>query len=396
MVRAGVAGKERKDMLDRAYGAKEEKRKKGELAQSKIVLPFGVDYEKGVWSYKPVAATKVRQAYRQVLSGKINYASIAKQLGVTPRGAAMILRNPIWKGWRVLDKKRDTSSNGRYTSPNGRQSDRRKIARAEAEIIKVKVIAKPLLSEADWARAQQIMDRKSQLHWREGRRRGTNPARFTYAGFLRCAVCGEPVHSVKAKRDYYVCKGRRTAHACPTPYMDRERLEQAIDNLLAADLTRPAFLRRCVAQLRREAKARAGAIDADQLTAAMVRLTAKRARILDAYLEGVLKPEDRDARLAAVDGDLETTRAQIAEMEAAAPLSLTPELLTETLSVLGEWRAWTYDQKRRVLGVLAPEIRVANGSATTIGLTLGSSVAYTRSPAASATTAPANASAPHQ
>jgi hypothetical protein len=98
--------------------------------------------------------------------------------------------------------------------------------------------------------------------------------------------------------------------------------------------------------------------------------------------------------LAAVDGDLETTRAQIAEMEAAAPLSLTPELLTETLSVLGEWRAWTYDQKRRVLGVLAPEIRVANGSATTIGLTLGSSVAYTRSPAASATTAPANASAP--
>ncbi len=120
MVRAGVAGKERKEMLERAWSAKEEKRKRGELAQSKICLPWGVDYEDGTWSYKPAEAERVRWAYKQVLRGDINYVSIAKRLGVTPRGAALILQNPIWKGWRILDKKkRDPSSNGKYESEDG-------------------------------------------------------------------------------------------------------------------------------------------------------------------------------------------------------------------------------------------------------------------------------------
>jgi DNA invertase Pin-like site-specific DNA recombinase len=394
-VKAAIGGMEKTEMLERAWGGKEAKRRRGELAQNRIVLPFGVDYENGKWSYQPAEAQKIRQAFRQVLTGKVNYNAIAKQLGVTPRGAALILRNPIWKGWRILDKKRDPSSKARYAGKDGRQADRRKMPRPEDEIIRVRVIEKPLLSEVDWAKAQEIMGRKAQLHWREGRRQGTNPSRFTYAGFLRCAACGGPVHSVLARKDYYVCKAsREKPHGCDSSYMAREALETTLDRTFGKLLTRPAFVQRCIAQLRRETKVRAGTVDREELEDAAARLEAKRGRILDTYLEGVLSATERDARLVAVDADLAALRTQLAALDAAAaPPALTPELLEKRLAPLKDWERWTAEQKRRALAVLAPSILVANGHVTSIGLALGDSVEYTRRPAASTTTALATASA---
>jgi DNA invertase Pin-like site-specific DNA recombinase len=369
MLRAGIAGKERKEMLERAWSAKEEKRRRGELAQSKIVLPYGVEYEKGQWRYQPDKAARVRQAFRQVLTGHVNYNKIAETLGVSHRGAALILRNPIWYGWRILDKKRDPSGAGRYAGKDGRQADRRKIARAPEDVIRVKVIERPLLEEKDWARAQEIMTRKATLHWRERRRQGKNPSRFTYAGFLRCAECGEPLHSVLARRDYYVCKGRRLRHTCSAPYMDREQLEAELDKVLGRKLTDPKFVARCLAQLRKEAKARTRHEDRQLLVATAARLSAKRTRILDTYLEGVLTAAERDARLATVDKDLAAAQARLAEIDAAAaPPAMTPELLLKTLSPLAEWGFWSFAQKRRALGVLCPTILIGNGKPKLIGL----------------------------
>jgi DNA invertase Pin-like site-specific DNA recombinase len=46
-IRAAIAGLERAEILERVWSAKEEKRRRGELGQSKIVLPYGVGYETG-------------------------------------------------------------------------------------------------------------------------------------------------------------------------------------------------------------------------------------------------------------------------------------------------------------------------------------------------------------
>jgi DNA invertase Pin-like site-specific DNA recombinase len=86
-MRAAIAGMERTEMLERVWSAKEEKRRRGELAQSKIVLPWGVDYENGRFFYKP-EAEKVREAFRQFLGGKQNYLQLSKMLGVTAAGDA--------------------------------------------------------------------------------------------------------------------------------------------------------------------------------------------------------------------------------------------------------------------------------------------------------------------
>ena len=243
-IRAAMAGMERTEILERIWTAKEEKRRRGELAQSSIVLPFGVGYDSRGFFYKP-EAERVREAIRQFLAGNHSYQQLAKIVGVTPRGLAIILRNPIWTGWRVITMKRDTSPAGKYAKEGGRQADRRKIARDADDIIRRRVIDEPLISEAEFLEVQRIMDLKQAKHWRS---QPDIEHRFTYNGFLICSKCGEIIHTALARRDYYACKGRRNDHVCQTGYMGRERLESVLDELFSEKLTDSGFVTNCVSE----------------------------------------------------------------------------------------------------------------------------------------------------
>jgi hypothetical protein len=104
---------------------------------------------------------------------------------------------PYWAkdssmGWRVIDKRRDLSAAGRYSKADGRQGDRRKIARAAEDVIRIRVISEPLISEEDFQTVQRIMDLKQAKHWRT---QSNVEHRFTYNGFLTCASCGQVVHT---------------------------------------------------------------------------------------------------------------------------------------------------------------------------------------------------------
>jgi len=79
----------------------------------------------------------------------------------------------------------------------------------------VRVIEKGLVSEADFERAQELMRLKATHHWRT---RSYYEHRFVYGGFLFCGHCEKILYSAYRRRDYYVCKGRRLEHACPTRY----------------------------------------------------------------------------------------------------------------------------------------------------------------------------------
>src|SRR3974377_1622523 len=67
-IRAAIAGLERTEILERVWSAKEEKRRRGELGQNNIVLPFGVGYEEGRgFFYKP-EAERVRADFWRFLA----------------------------------------------------------------------------------------------------------------------------------------------------------------------------------------------------------------------------------------------------------------------------------------------------------------------------------------
>src|SRR5258706_11886299 len=125
-LRAIIAGNELSEIRERVWGAKEEKRRSGKLAQSSIVLPFAVGYEDARGFFYRPEAEKVREAFRRFLSGEHSYVTLSEMVGVTPRGMHLIMRNPIWMGWRVIDKKCDLSSSARGATAGGRQGDRPK------------------------------------------------------------------------------------------------------------------------------------------------------------------------------------------------------------------------------------------------------------------------------
>ena len=362
-IRAAIAGMERTEILERVWTAKEEKRRRGELAQGKIVLPWGVGYEQGRGFFYKSEAEKVREIFRQFLSGNQSYSQLAKLLGVTPRGMHVIMRNPIWTGWRVIDQKRDNSASGRYAGINGRQADRRKIARAADEIIRVKVIDQPLVSEADFLTVQQIMDLKEKKHWRS---RTDYEHRFTYNGFLTCSECGEIIHTALARRDYYACKGRRTDHTCNTGYMGREKLEAILDGLFSQCLSTPVFLERCIGELTRRPENDDSVARVQRLSSEIADSRRKRGRVIDSFLDGVLSREERDQRLAAIDRDIQIAQGMLMQERPSASLDL--GVLTEVLAPLAEWDFWDREQKRSLLAALVPDIRVAEYKVGSLGL----------------------------
>jgi site-specific DNA recombinase len=362
-IRAAMAGMERTEILERIWSAKEEKRRRGELAQSSIVLPFAVGYDsRQGFFYKP-EAERVREVFRQFLAGNHSYKQLAKILGVSPRGLSIILRNPIWTGWRVIDKKRDTSTAGKYASVGGRQVDRRKVLRDPDEVIRVRVIETALISEAEFSEVQRIMDLKQSKHWRS---QPDIEHRFTYNGFLICSECGEIIHTALARRDYYACKGRRSAHVCRTGYMGRERLEAVLDELFSEKLTDFGFVTNCVSEAMSLLSKNESAVRIQRLTSEINSLRDKRSRVVDGFIEGIIDRSERDRRIVSIDSDLQAAQGILIRESPTAAFDA-PRLI-ETFGALAEWKFWTRDQKRSVLNSLAPEIRVADYRVDALGL----------------------------
>ena len=344
-VHATLGGIERKQMKRKIWAAREEKRRKGELGGSKAILPFGVTYP---WAWT-ADAEKVREAFRLFLAGQNSYIKLSQMVGVTVAGLRSIMHNPIYTGWRVIDKKRDMTLAGLYPTPNGRQGDRRKVKRAPEDVIRVRIPAlDPLLSESEFQRVQEMMEikRSNSLRAVENQK-----PRFTYNGFINC-ICGALVYTKKKGRpDYYLCSRK-----CGVKYMRRERLESVLDSLFGQRLTDPKFLQKHIlAPLAHRVTPRNNtAILEAQLTT----LQNKRKRIMDAYFEGVIDAGERDQRGAAVDREIVTVSGLIGRERPNPGLDL--ETLHATFRPFAQFDLLSRDDKRTLLNTVAPQIIAAN------------------------------------
>lgn len=346
-IRAAIAGMERTEILERIWSAKEEQRKTGGFAQSPACLPFGVDYN-GRWSYTG-EAEKVREAFRLLLAGCSSYSEVGRAVGLDPYNLRVILRNPIYTGWRVIDKKRDTSPAGKYATKDGRQGDRRKIRRAPEDVIRVKVM-EPLVSESDFNQVQHILNVKASHHWRT---REGYESRFTYRGLLSCSLCEGLIHTKNRKRDYYICKSRHKDHTCLAGYMRRERLEAELDSLFAEKLTSARFLR----QVERDVKKSRPAVNTDRLESQIQSLVGKRQRVLDSYFEGIINPTERDLRLAEIDREKRIAGELLTRHR---PQNVDISTLAKVFSTFLRFKKLGSQDKRKLLTAIAPEILVAD------------------------------------
>jgi len=344
-IRAAMAGMERTEILERIWSAKEEKRKNGGFGQSKVCLPLGVDYNGG-WSYTG-ESERVREAFRLLLTGCTSYATIGRAVSIDPFNLRLILRNPIYTGYRVIDEKRDLSPAGKYKTKDGRQGDRRKIKRAPDEVIRVKVL-EPLISEEEFNQVQRILDLKKSHHWRT---REGYESRFTYRGFLLCSICEGLVYSKSRRADYYVCKARHMTHTCVGGYMRRERIEPILDSLFSDKLTSPRYLK----QIERDMKKARPEINTERLSSQIQSLAGKRQRVLDSYFEGVINATERDARLGEIDRE-----KRIASEFLNRPTGISVDALSKVFQTFVRFKRLSIDQKRRLLTALAPEVLIGD------------------------------------
>jgi DNA invertase Pin-like site-specific DNA recombinase len=358
-LRAIIAGNELAEIRERVWAAKEEKRRSGKLAQSAVVLPFGVGYEEQRGFFYQQEADRIREAFRMFLSGEHSYVKLAEMVGVTPRGMHLIMRNPIWTGWRVIDKKRDAASSARGFSAGGRQGDRPKVKRAPDEIIRVKVIDAPLISEDEFRKVQQIMDTKSRLHWRS---RPETRHSFTYSGFLICSDCQSLVYGKFSRRHYYICKTRvvpaRSGSRCCSVTMQRDRLESHLDGIFGEQLTSRDFLSRLVSELENKYDSNAIRCRIARLEGEVGRLRQKRGRVLDTFFEGVLTREERDVRLASLDKQMKVAEENLMR-ETPMPM-LSAREMASAFSPLFDWPVLERESKRKILAATVPEIHVSN------------------------------------
>lgn len=341
-LKASIAGNARRELLKAAWDSREEKRRKGELAQSRICLPFGVDNEKDRWWYT-ADAERVREAFRLVLSGETSYFAIGHKLGIEPQSLAYMLKNPIYTGWRVIDKKRDMSSAGKYPTKDGRQGDRRKIKRSPEDVIRCQVIKEPLVSESDFNLVQKILGMKKSFHWR------TSPGyeqRYTYNGYLDC-TCQGRIYTKHMRADYYVCKQR-----CGVHLMRRDMLDPFLDQVFAKKLSSPMFLSRLVRNRQQPTT------NIDQIRKQLQSLTAKRERVLDTYYEGVITGLERDSKMAEIEREKQVFSDLLLREEPARGIDA--DLLARQFKVFAQFDLLSRDQKRRILNTITPRIVVAN------------------------------------
>ncbi len=312
-----IGGLELRTIKERMQGGKEEKRKAGKCPGSEITLPRGVTYDRKTerWYYDE-EVTAVQEAFRLIdEEDKTNISAVARLVGIQNRTLHNLLRNPIYCGWKIYDKKRGDE---KYYRADGKQADRKKIARDEP--IRVKVIDEPAVSEERFARVQAILDNKS-TKWRR-ERIATEINLGT--GIAVCSHCGRRLYPSSGKRKegsrigYYYCASndylnrKNKGTSCPQPNIPKPLLDETLVKFAAEFLVSEEF----ICKLAEKLHAPASASTRPALEKKIADIERRKKRLLEGYEAGVIELSALKSRNAELDNEAGTlTRLIQSEIE---------------------------------------------------------------------------------
>lgn len=377
-MQAVIAGNELAQIKKRMQGAKEEKRRQGKCPQSWIALPTGVGYDRAAerWHYTPESSL-VTEIFDLFLSGEHNLRELQRQTGVHHQTIKNLLRNQIFIGVRAYETKRAPE---RRLGHDGRQADRRKVARTEAEVIRVQVIDEPLIAPADFWRVQDILAGKRD-GYRARRSKGTDI--FLLQGLLRCAVCGEPMYTVPGgkagpQKDYYYCRRKASAYrettgGCSAHYMRRQVVEETVVEFIGQRLADQEYVYRHVSRLLNGGDAKRAARAREDILASLDRADRARKRSMELYTDGLIDRGELDAKLVQTGKERARLEGRLAAI--VAPSSMTPDGLADIAGRAARGFAlfpfWDAEAQRKYLRAESPIFWIGDKGITRFALPVG-------------------------
>lgn len=306
-IRSAIAGFELSLIKERMQGAKEAKRRAGKCPTNELTLPLGIGYDRATdtWNYTPeIGRVKLLfELFDQ--KGIRNYSELGRQVGLGSASVKCVLRNPIYTGWRIIDKKRGA----KRTSVSGKLY-RVKVARPAAEVIRIKVLDGIILEEC-FERVAREMCLAKYNHLARFR---ANDSVNIGTGIAFCGCCGAQLMCVSGRGDkragskvgYYQCRAnyylyRKSLGGCCQRHLRSDELDQAIVALTSTILRSPENLARILeASARKSNELIAPFTKAVSPSVQFDELTKREKRLVDAYAAEVITLDELRVRRGAI------------------------------------------------------------------------------------------------
>ncbi|GEP40919.1 hypothetical protein BGE01nite_02100 [Brevifollis gellanilyticus] len=297
-IRSAIAGFELSLIKERMQGAKEAKRRAGKCPSSAVTMPLGIGYDRKEekWHYTPDISSVKLLFERFDAGGVRNYSQLGREVGLCSASVKCILRNPIYTGWRVIDKKRGA----KRKSVSGKLY-RVKVARAESEVIRLKVLD-GIISEECFQRVQAEMAITKFNFINEFR---SNDTVNIGTGIAFCGCCGRPLYcvsgkcnEVRKKAGYYQCKAQHYSYkaqlgGCKQRNLNRDDLDEAIIKLASTILRSEEHLTSLLAEsFQRSSEVVTPFAQVAPPSAQLDELSKRDKRLLEAYEAGAISVDE--------------------------------------------------------------------------------------------------------
>jgi DNA invertase Pin-like site-specific DNA recombinase len=364
-----MAGLDRRRILQNTQTAKEANRRRGRCPSAKITLPQGVDFDlkTGKWSWVEPYASRIREAFKILIAEQPSIRSLAARLGYAcERTLYNQLGNPIWTGIREYKYRRGE----KYPSKDGHQRDRRKILRGEP--LRVKIDIQPLISEDEFARAQEIRaNRKSE--WISSR---AQESRFESTGIIYCGRCGKRMYSRTDTRpgrhDEYYCKSRfPSGIGCGSLRIWREHLDFMIGSFVTEYFTKRAALMSLLASLNSRPSLRPVIANIEKGKAEIARLSTEKKRLLSLSVRGLFDDSQVEDESRRIESEVQSWTAFLRQAErqretlSVSNAKSAAELL---VSIFAEFEFLSVKHRKKLLRQFLAKVYVLDGAIVKLAL----------------------------
>lgn len=272
---------------------------------------FGYEVRDGMLHPRAEEAPLVRRIFDSFVSGKGTYA-IARELNEagarTHRGnkfesrtVEYILRNPVYIGklrWNPAGHTGRDFGNENLIISDGRHE--------------------ALISEETFALAQELLTRAKRRP--PNRAAASNALKSRLSGIVRCSECGSAL--VFSKPCYYKCGGYSNGRCRVSQHVQASLLEDALFSRLAADSSMAAELGFEVCSA-----GDSNSPNEADMQAALRQLEARRARLLEAYLDGAVDLGAFSEECRKLDADIQREKAKLEK--ASLELSLDVQAVSD-------------------------------------------------------------------